>query len=57
MNWSIDSGIMTGAITVLLLLAFLGVAVWAYGGRRRAHFEQAARLPFADQDVVDEDTP
>ena len=57
MSWPIDSGVMTGAITALLLFAFVGIAVWTYGGRRRAHFEQAARLPFLDQDFADEDAP
>lgn len=39
------SGIMTG----LLMLIFLGIVVWAYSGRRRRDFEQAARLPLDDE--------
>lgn len=38
------SGIMTG----LLMLIFLGIVVWAYSGRRRRDFEEAARLPLDD---------
>lgn len=39
------SGIMTG----LLMLVFLGIVVWAYSGRRRRDFEEAARLPLEDE--------
>ncbi|PWG62497.1 cbb3-type cytochrome oxidase subunit 3 [Spiribacter halobius] len=39
------SGIMTG----LLMLIFLGIVIWAYSGRRRRDFEEAARLPLEDE--------
>jgi cytochrome c oxidase cbb3-type subunit 4 len=35
--------------TVLLLLAFVGIVVWAWSGRRQRRFEQAARLPLEDE--------
>jgi len=35
-------------ITVLSFLSFIGIALWAYSGRRRADFDAAANLPFAD---------
>jgi cbb3-type cytochrome oxidase subunit 3 len=34
-----------GIVTAVLLLSFIGVAVWAYGSGRRAEFERAARAP------------
>lgn len=34
---------------VLVLLAFIGICWWAYSPRRRRGFEEAARLPFADE--------
>jgi cytochrome c oxidase cbb3-type subunit IV len=34
--------------TVLSLLAFLGILAWVGLARNRAGFEEAARLPFAD---------
>ncbi len=33
--------------TVLSFLAFLGIVAWAYSGRRRAAFVEAANAPFA----------
>jgi cytochrome c oxidase cbb3-type subunit 4 len=37
--------------TVLAFLTFVGIVWWAYSGKRKQRFEEAARLPFADEDV------
>jgi cytochrome c oxidase cbb3-type subunit 4 len=34
--------------TVVSFVAFLGIAVWAYSGKRKARFDEAARLPLDD---------
>ncbi len=36
--------------TVLGLLCFLGIVGWAYGKSSKKGFEEAANLPFAEQD-------
>jgi len=36
------------AVTVLSLLAFLGVIGWVGLARNRSRFDEAAQLPFAD---------
>jgi cytochrome c oxidase cbb3-type subunit 4 len=36
--------------TVLSLLCFLGIIGWAYGKGSKKGFEEAANLPFADDD-------
>lgn len=36
-------------VTVLSFLSFLGIAFWAYSARRKPAFEEAANLPFADE--------
>lgn len=33
-----------GLITLLLLVLFLGIVVWAYSGRRKQAFDEAAQL-------------
>lgn len=38
--------------TLTSLLAFVGIAVWAWQRKRRAEFEEAARLPFADEETA-----
>lgn len=35
--------------TVLLFIAFLVIVAWAYSGRNRAAFDEAAALPFQDE--------
>ncbi len=35
-------------ITLIGLVLFLGLTVWAYSRRRRAAFAEAAQLPFLD---------
>jgi cytochrome c oxidase cbb3-type subunit IV len=37
--------------TVLALLCFLGIVVWAYSGSAKRRFEEAAQLPFVDDDL------
>ncbi|MBN8412361.1 cbb3-type cytochrome c oxidase subunit 3 [Halomonas denitrificans] len=45
-----DIGTFRGILTGILLVAFLGLVAWAYSSRRKREFEQAANLPFADDD-------
>jgi cytochrome c oxidase cbb3-type subunit 4 len=42
--------ILRGLGTLLPLLAFTGVCLWAYSGDRKRDFDAAAQLPFADDD-------
>lgn len=37
-----------GLITLLLMLIFLGIVVWAYSSKRKKGFDEAARLPLED---------
>jgi cytochrome c oxidase cbb3-type subunit IV len=36
--------------TLLLMIAFIGIVWWAWSGRRRKDFEEAANLPL-EEDV------
>lgn len=38
-------------ITLVSFLTFIGIVVWAYSGRQKARFDDAANLPFADDDM------
>lgn len=37
--------------TVFVFAAFIAICVWAYGGKRKKRFDEAANLPFADDEV------
>jgi cytochrome c oxidase cbb3-type subunit IV len=39
---------ISGLITAVLLVAFIGTAAWAWSARNRARFAEAARLPLED---------
>jgi|GEM_PF-184583 cytochrome c oxidase cbb3-type subunit 4 len=45
-----DTGTFRGIITGLLIIAFLGLTLWAYSKRRKPDFDEAANLPFADEE-------
>lgn len=37
-------------MTVLAMLTFLGIVGWAFGRGRKAAFDEAAALPFSEED-------
>jgi cytochrome c oxidase cbb3-type subunit 4 len=43
-----DAGTWRGLFTALMLLLFVGIAVWAWSRRRHRDFEEASRLPLED---------
>lgn len=38
-------------VTVLSFACFVGIALWAYSSRNKARFDEAAKLPFADEEL------
>jgi cytochrome c oxidase cbb3-type subunit IV len=38
--------------TVLLVIVFVGIVAWAFSGRRKSRFEEAARLPLEDDGAM-----
>jgi cytochrome c oxidase cbb3-type subunit IV len=45
-----DINDLRGLSTAFLLVAFIGLCVWAYSRKRKKEFDEAANLPFADED-------
>ena len=37
--------------TLLMILIFIGIAVWAYSARRKSEFQEAANLAVTDPEV------
>ena len=44
-----DVDTLRGLITIVAMMAFLGVVWWAYSSANRRRFEEDALLPFADE--------
>jgi len=38
--------------TVLLMVVFIGIVVWAYSSKRKTDFDEAARLAIDDDDEM-----
>jgi len=36
--------------TLLLLVVFLGIVIWAWSGKRKKSFDEASRLPLTDDE-------
>jgi len=47
----VDINDLRSLITVLGMACFLGICFWAYSKRARAGFDEAALLPFTDDDA------
>ena len=43
-----DIGTVRGLITLVLMLAFIGLVFWAYSKRRKADFDEMAHMPLQD---------
>ena len=44
----IDVNVLRIAVTVISLLVFIGIVVWAWSRRNKAAFDEAAQLPFQE---------
>ena len=45
-----DIGTLRGLGTALIFIAFIGLVFWAYNSKRKSSFDEAANLPFADEE-------
>ncbi|HZJ94044.1 MAG TPA: cbb3-type cytochrome c oxidase subunit 3 [Thiopseudomonas sp.] len=45
-----DIGTLRGLGTALIFVAFIGLIFWAYNSKRKSSFDEAANLPFADEE-------
>ncbi|GBG00943.1 hypothetical protein AZSI13_02700 [Azospira sp. I13] len=46
-----DINDLRSIVTVLAFFSFVGIVWWAYGKGARKGFDEAANLPFADDDA------
>ncbi|MFA5677960.1 MAG: cbb3-type cytochrome c oxidase subunit 3 [Pseudomonas sp.] len=45
-----DINTLRGIATIFAMVAFIGVVIWAYSAYKKKDFDEAAQLPFADED-------
>lgn len=46
-----DINDLRGLSTLFLMVAFIGLCIWAYSKKRKPYFDDAANLPFADEEL------
>lgn len=44
-----DLPTLRGIFTLILMIAFVAIVLWAWSGKRRKDFDEAARLPLEDK--------
>ena len=46
-----DINDLRGLSTLFMLVSFLGLCFWAYSSKRKSAFDEAAQMPFADDEM------
>ncbi len=46
-----DITLIQSAWTVVVLVVFVGIVIWAWSGKRKARFDDAANIPFTEDDA------
>ena len=46
-----DINDLRGLSTAFLMVSFIGLCFWAYNSKRKKTFDEAANLPFADEEL------
>jgi len=46
-----DINDLRGLSTAFLMVTFIGLCIWAYSKKRKKGFDEAANLPFADEEL------
>lgn len=49
MGFELDSGMIRGLGTLVVMIAFIGLSLWVFNAKRNPEFAQARLLPFADE--------
>lgn len=44
--------LLRAASTLVSFLVFVGIVLWAYSGRNKHNFEEAANLPFQEEPTI-----
>jgi len=43
--------------TIVVMITFIGIVLWAYSGKRKSAFDEASRLPLEDEVIVSHNKP
>ena len=46
-----DINTLRGISTIFVMIAFISICLWAYSSQRKSKFDDAANLPFEDDEI------
>ena len=45
-----DFSLIQSLWTIVIMVLFVGIVVWAWSSKRKARFDEAANIPFTEED-------
>ena len=51
-----DDNLIQVVWTLVVLVLFVGIVIWAWSGKRKNDFDEAANIPFNEDDTPTENT-
>lgn len=46
-----DINTLRGLSTILVMIVFVGICLWAYNSKKKQDFDEASQLPFEDEEI------
>jgi len=50
-----DYSLIQSIWTIVVMVTFVGIVIWAWSGKRKQQFDEAARLPFSEDELPSRD--
>ena len=51
-----DTSLIQVVWTLVVLVLFVGIVIWAWSGKRKQDFDEAANIPFTEDDKPTDNT-
>jgi len=51
-----DESLVQSVWTVVVVVLFVGIVIWAWSGKRKKEFDEAANIPFNEDDTPSDNT-
>ena len=48
-----DINTLRGLATILVMIVFIGICLWAFSRSKKKDFDEAANLPFEDDEIAE----
>jgi cytochrome c oxidase cbb3-type subunit 4 len=52
----VDLTLLQSVWTIVVMVAFIGIVLWAWSGKRKQRFEEAANIPFDEDEQLQPDS-